>query len=108
MSAGLPESSQSQLALRPRHRRRRLRRGLVATGTVAGVYASLAFLVLPTFWAARYRNIDLDDMPRVTWAGNHHPGDPINFALVGTKEEIVYLFLSAHWGSADKVTWGSS
>lgn len=108
MSAALQESSQSPAAPHQPQRRRRLRRGLVATGAVAGVYASLAFIVLPTFWAIRYRNLDLDDMPRITWAGNHHPGDPINVALVGTKEEIIYLFLSAGWHSADKITWGSS
>ncbi|HMF14033.1 MAG TPA: hypothetical protein VKE94_17075, partial [Gemmataceae bacterium] len=80
----------------PRNRhRRRLRRGLVATGAVGGIYLSLAFVVLPTCWALRYRHANLADAPRITWAGNHHPGDPINVALVGTKDEIIYLFLSA-------------
>src|SRR5205807_8361803 len=77
-------------------------------GTIAGIYVSLSFIGLPAFWAYRYRHADLDDMPRITWAGNHHPGDPINLALVGTKEEIMYLFLSAGWEGADPITWGTS
>jgi hypothetical protein len=80
----------------------------VATGVVAGVYLSLAFVVLPACWALRYRHADLDDAPRITWAGNHHPGDPLNLALIGTKEEIIYLFLSAGWEEADKMTLGTS
>jgi hypothetical protein len=50
----------------------------------------------------------LDDAPRITWAGNKHPGDPLNFALVGTKDEIIYLFLSAGWEEGDKITLGTS
>jgi hypothetical protein len=81
-----------------------MRRGLIAGGAVLTTYCSLAFLALPTCWAVRYRHVDLDDAPRITWAGNHHPGDPLNVALVGTKEEIVYLFLSAGWEGADPIT----
>jgi hypothetical protein len=90
------------------HGRSRLRRGLIATGAVMGAYVSLAFVALPGYWAVRYRHIDLDDAPRITWAGNHHPGDPLNVALVGTKEEIIYLFLSAGWEEADPITLTTS
>jgi hypothetical protein len=105
---GAPLNDQPEPPIHPIRPRRRLRRGLVATGTVAGIYLSLAFVVLPACWALRYRHADIHDAPRITWAGNHHPGDPINLALVGTKDEIVYLFLSAGWQSADEITWGTS
>src|SRR5205823_14454635 len=110
MGSTLHESLQSLVATAPlpHPHRRRMRRGLIATGTIAGIYVSLSFIGLPAFWAYRYRHADLDDMPRITWAGNHHPGDPINLALVGAKEEIMYLFLSAGWEGADPITWGTS
>jgi hypothetical protein len=76
-------------------------RGMIA---VMATYFSLAFIALPTCWAVRYRHVDLDDAPRITWAGNHHPGDPLNIAMVGTKEEIIFLFLSAGWEGADPIT----
>jgi hypothetical protein len=95
-------------AAHPHRYRRRLRRGLMATGALVGVYLSLALIVLPTCWKLRYRNVGLEDSPRITWAASGHPGDPLNVALVGTKEEIIYLFLSAGWHPADRLTWGSS
>jgi hypothetical protein len=88
--------------------RRRLKRGLMATGSVAGVWLALSFVVLPAGWSWRYRHVNLDETPRITWAGNKHAGDPLNVALVGTKDEIVYLFLSAGWHAADPITYASA
>jgi hypothetical protein len=76
----------------------------VATGAITALYASLAFVVLPSCWGWRFRNFNLDDAPRITWAGKH-PGDPLNVALIGTKDEICFLFLSADWQAADPITY---
>jgi hypothetical protein len=103
-----PETSalpaQEQVVAIRRHLRGRLRKGIIATGAITGVYVSLALVVLPACWGLRYRNFDLDDAPRITWAGKH-PGDPLNVALVGNKDEICFLFLSADWQAADPVTY---
>jgi hypothetical protein len=87
-----------------RHWRGHVRRGVVATGAILAVYLSLALIALPACWGLRYRNFDLEDAPRITWAGKH-PGDPLNVALVGTKDEICFLFLSADWQAADPITY---
>jgi hypothetical protein len=50
----------------------------------------------------------LDDVPRVTrtMAGIH--GDPVNVAMIGTKEELVAAMLVAKWQPADPITFKSS
>lgn len=100
-------SAQRQVVSVRRHWRGHMRRGVVATGAITAAYASLALVVLPACWGLRYRNFDLDDAPRFTWAGAR-PGDPLNVALVGTKDEICFLFLSADWQAADPITYRSA
>jgi hypothetical protein len=51
---------------------------------------------------------DLDDAPRIssTKLGIH--GDPVNVALVGTKEELIAAMVAAKWQPADPITFKSS
>ncbi|WP_246112539.1 LssY C-terminal domain-containing protein [Allorhodopirellula solitaria] len=61
----------------------------------------LAYFIAPLFWDS-YARIDpkLDDVPRVTQTGDHHPGDPLNVALIGTESELLSIMKAADWFSA--------
>ena len=61
----------------------------------------LAYLVAPLMWDG-YAKIDpvLDDVPRITQTGDHHPGDPLNVALIGTEFELNSVMKSADWFAA--------
>lgn len=50
----------------------------------------------------------LDDVPRfaLTTVGLH--GDPVNVALIGTKDELIAAMLAAKWQPADPITFKSS
>jgi hypothetical protein len=50
----------------------------------------------------------LDDAPRVTLTTTGLNGDPVNVAMVGTKDELIAAMLSAKWQPADPVTFKSS
>jgi hypothetical protein len=69
------------------------------------VYLTLAYLVMPAFWK-RYvhRHPSLEDIPDITHTAAGIPGDPINVALIGTKEEVVRIMLAAKWDPADPLT----
>jgi hypothetical protein len=73
------------------------------------VYLAVAYLVLPFVWE-RYarRHPSLEDIPDVTHTADGIPGDPLNVALIGTKEEVVQIMLAAKWYPADSLTFRSS
>jgi hypothetical protein len=50
----------------------------------------------------------LDDAPKVTLTTTGIHGDPINVALIGTKDELVAAMLAAKWQPADPITFKSS
>jgi hypothetical protein len=74
--------------------------GLLIVGTVV-VYLAVAYLILPALWS-RYarRHPAIDAAPGITETKNGIPGDPINVALVGTKDQIVKIMLAAKWYEA--------
>jgi hypothetical protein len=53
---------------------------------------------MPLAWK-RYvrRHPSLDDNPRITTTGDGHPGDPLNVALVGTRDELDGAMQAAGW-----------
>ncbi len=65
------------------------------------VWIVVAYVVAPFAWE-RYARHDpeLDDSPRITQTGDHHPGDPLNVALVGTEPELVSIMKAANWYTA--------
>lgn len=72
---------------------------------LAIVYVVVAYLLLPTLWRFyTHRHPALDDVPGITTTANRIPGDPINVALVGTKEEVIRIMLAAKWHPADPLT----
>ena len=68
-------------------------------------YLLVAYGVLPLLWS-RYerRHPALDAMPGITQTHDHHPGDPINVALVGSEEDLKRALLKAGWFPADPIT----
>ncbi|MDA8745415.1 LssY C-terminal domain-containing protein [Rubripirellula amarantea] len=57
-----------------------------------------AYIVAPYTWS-KYakRHPSFDDNPRVTQTGDHHPGDPLNVALIGTEVQIQTIMHAAEW-----------
>lgn len=62
------------------------------------VWLVAAYFLAPLMWEGVAR-IDpaLDADPRVTQTGDHHPGDPLNVALVGTEAEVHAIMRAADW-----------
>lgn len=60
-----------------------------------------AYVFAPFVWE-RYAKLDpkLDANPRITQTGDHHPGDPLNVALVGTEPELEAIMRAANWFAA--------
>lgn len=102
-----PQSPEPAPAAQPK-RRRWLRRMLHVTIAVVVVYLLLAYLVLPALWTHHEHQPGLASAPEVTRTHSDIPGDPLNVALIGTKEEVIRAFLSAGWYPADPITLRSS
>jgi hypothetical protein len=68
---------------------------------VAAAYFLLAYVAAPTMWKVyAHRHPMFDDNPRITQTSDHHPGDPINVSLIGTKEQIEAIMKAAKWYEA--------
>lgn len=66
------------------------------------LYLMCAYLVMPWDWK-RYAHLHpaVDETPNITQTSDHHPGDPINVALIGNEAEFVAMMLGAGWFRAD-------
>jgi len=68
------------------------------------LYLFAAYILIP--YATKgyaHRHPAFDDNARITTTGDGHPGDPLNVALIGTKEQIEALMLVAKWEPAAKL-----
>src|SRR5262245_46125866 len=93
----------------PQPHRRRWKRILVLFGGVLIVWAVLAYIFIPDFWKRyAHRHPEFEEMPGVTYTADGIPADPINVALVGTKDEVLKIMLAAKWYPADPLTLRSS
>jgi hypothetical protein len=67
-------------------------------GVLILLWLLAAYLMIPLAWKAYYdTHSAFDDNPRVTETSDHHPGDPLNVALIGTKEEVLEIMKAAKW-----------
>ncbi len=58
----------------------------------------VAYVVAPIVWKEHARHDSrFDDSPRITQTGDHHPGDPLNVALIGTELQLTNLMKAAQW-----------
>jgi hypothetical protein len=69
------------------------------------VWLVMAYVILPAAWK-RYtrRHPSFADVPGITHAGDGIPGDPLNVALVGTKQQVMKIMVAAKWYPADPLT----
>jgi hypothetical protein len=60
-----------------------------------------AYLLIPLAWKAYTdRYPAFDDNPRLTETSDGHPGDPLNVALIGDRDEVLALMKAAKWDPA--------
>jgi hypothetical protein len=72
-------------------------------------YALLSYGVLPQIW--RYyesRHPALSLAPTRAFTSLGIPGDPINLAFIGSRDNLIATAGSAGWTPADPITWSSS
>lgn len=74
---------------------------LVFLGLV-GTYVLVAYILAPMIWES-YAHLHpaLDAAPTITLTGDDHPGDPLNVAIIGTKEQLEKIMHAAKWYPAD-------
>jgi len=91
------------------NRRHRWKHVAMLLGAGILVYLVVAYLLIPSVWK-RYtrKHPSLEDLPGVTYTADGIPADPINVALIGTKDEVIKIMLAAKWYPADKLTLRSS
>jgi hypothetical protein len=62
------------------------------------VWLFAAYLVIPMGWKTYAKHHPaLDESPRITQTSDHHPGDPLNVALIGTRDELDAIMKAALW-----------
>jgi hypothetical protein len=62
------------------------------------VWLVAAYLVIPMGWKTYARHHPaLDASPRITETSDHHPGDPLNVALIGTRAQLDAIMKAAGW-----------
>jgi hypothetical protein len=62
------------------------------------LYLLVSYLAIPWVWeiyAARHPSFD--DNPRITQTSDGHPGDPLNVALIGDKDQVHQIMQVAGW-----------
>ncbi len=58
----------------------------------------VAYVIAPFAWKEYARHDSrFDDNPRLTQTGDHHPGDPLNVAFIGTELQLASLMKKAQW-----------
>jgi hypothetical protein len=82
----------------------RRRVALVGAGLLCA-YALSAYVIVPALWIRyAHRHPAFDDIPRITYTGDDHPGDPLNVALIGTETALKKIMIAAKWYPANPLT----
>jgi hypothetical protein len=81
---------------------------LFAAAALLIVYGVLAYFFLPLVWKRYEHERALAGLTLVTRTSDRIPGDPINAALVGSKDDVLCAMHAAGWFPADPVTLRSS
>ena len=71
-------------------------------------YALLAYVVVPALWQHYEHQPGLANLPMVTTTKFKVAGDPMNVALVGSREELIAVMTAAGWVEPDRTTVLSS
>jgi hypothetical protein len=77
---------------------RRKRHWMYVILTLVVLYLLVAYVLAPMAWKIyAHERPSFDDNPRITQTGDHHPGDPLNVSLIGTKEQVDSIMKAAKW-----------
>ncbi len=83
----------------------RIRRIARIAAIVLVLYLALAYALVPLLWKRYFhRHPSLEDLPDITYTHDGHPGDPLNVALIGTKEQVIAIMKAAGWHPADALS----
>lgn len=87
----------------------RMHRSLAWLAGILLTYLLVAYVIVPLGWRTdEKRHLHLSEVERITRTANDIPGDPINIALVGSKEDLILGMTRAGWVPADPITFDSS
>ncbi len=75
---------------------------------LAATYGIAAYLIIPRAIRLGARLTHAGKVPSYTLTGDGLPGDPVNVALIGTREELSRAFAAAGWSGADPLGLTSS
>ena len=76
---------------------------------LVAVYVLTAYFIVPAAWRRATRNHSaLTGIPAITHTKDGIPGDPLNVALIGTRDQLTKAMLAAGWRPADPITLESS
>ena len=96
------ESSDAAMPSSQEPRLRRFRRVVRLVFLALGAYLLTAYVIIPAIWKAyEWQHPSLEDIPRITYAADGIPGDPLNVALLGTEAEVKAILKAAGWHPAD-------
>ncbi len=74
-------------------------------GFVLLIYLIGAYVMAPVFWRLyAHRHPTLEGIPGITYTKLGIPGDPINVAMIGTRDELMHIMKSASWIPADPLS----
>jgi hypothetical protein len=77
----------------------------VIFAAVVVIYLAVAYFFVPELWIFyAHRHPSFEDIPRITYTGDDHPGDPLNVALIGTEAELKKIMQAAKWYEADPLS----
>ena len=75
---------------------------------LAVTYALAAYVILPRAIRLGLRILARGHVPSYTTTGDGLPGDPVNIALIGTRDQLRRAFAAAGWHEADPLSLSSS
>jgi len=84
-----------------------LSRAAIFTLALLPAYGGLAYVVVPAAWQRYERRLPRPQDPSLTYTAEGIPADPINVALVGTREDLCAAMREAGWAEADRISMRS-
>ena len=81
-------------------------RAVAAALMILPSYAVLAYVVLPASWTQIQKRLPKDGAA-ISYTAEGIPADPLNVALVGSREEVLAAMRAAGWVAADRITFSS-
>ena len=75
---------------------------------VTATYGIAAYLILPRAIRLGLKILQHKRVPSYTITGDGLPGDPVNVALLGTRQQLRAAFAAVGWSEADRLSLASS